>query len=180
MFIPETHLQGTVVLHCIAMYIDVSCNKKNNTQDSNVFPHHSTNWSQQCLTSQSRQEAVLSTLYGHSYNHIKFLYTTLPVTYIFHSPLLKECIAVMWWQWSYHFTLFFDLGKMIIIPYVPQSTCIVYVGDSTRFCQCTTTVYSRVSRENGNWFFRWNFPSMQSSFICYVDTCILPPSPPWR
>ena len=41
-------------------------NQKNNTQDSNVVPHRSTNWARQCLTSLSRREAVLSLWYGRS------------------------------------------------------------------------------------------------------------------
>ena len=34
--------------------------QKNNTKDSNVVPHRSTNLARQCLTSLSRREAVLS------------------------------------------------------------------------------------------------------------------------
>jgi hypothetical protein len=41
--------------------------KKNNTWDSNVVPHRSTNQARRCLTSLSRREAVLSTWYGRSY-----------------------------------------------------------------------------------------------------------------
>ena len=52
----------------------------------------------------------------------------------------------------YHFTPLFDMGKGIVSPYVPQSTLIVHVGDYNRFSQCTTKVYSRVSKEIGNWF----------------------------
>ena len=40
--------------------------EKNNTWDSNVVPHRSTNQARQCLTSLSRREAVLSLLYGRS------------------------------------------------------------------------------------------------------------------
>ena len=40
--------------------------KENNTQDSNVVPHRSTNWARTCLTSLSRREAVLSCWYGRS------------------------------------------------------------------------------------------------------------------
>ena len=44
-----------------------SCRQKeNNTQDSNVVPHRSTNWARACLTSLSRREAVLSCWYGRS------------------------------------------------------------------------------------------------------------------
>jgi hypothetical protein len=41
--------------------------QKNNTRDSNVVPHRSTNRARQCLTSLSRREAVLSLWYGRSY-----------------------------------------------------------------------------------------------------------------
>ena len=43
--------------------------KKNNTRDSNVVPHRSTNRARRCLTSLSRREAVLSSWYGRSYRH---------------------------------------------------------------------------------------------------------------
>ena len=40
--------------------------QKNNTRDSNVVPHRSTNRARTCLTSLSRREAVLSFWYGRS------------------------------------------------------------------------------------------------------------------
>jgi hypothetical protein len=40
--------------------------QKNNTRDSNVVPHRSTNLARRCLTSQSGRDAVLSSLYGRS------------------------------------------------------------------------------------------------------------------
>ena len=40
--------------------------QKNNTVDSNVVPHRSTNTARACLTSLSGREAVLSCLYGRS------------------------------------------------------------------------------------------------------------------
>lgn len=40
--------------------------KENNTRDSNVVPHRSTNRARACLTSLSRREAVLSCWYGRS------------------------------------------------------------------------------------------------------------------
>jgi hypothetical protein len=48
-------------------------NKKNNTRDSNVVPHRSTNRARRCLTSLSRREAVLSSWYGRSCDKIPFL-----------------------------------------------------------------------------------------------------------
>ena len=48
--------------------------KKNNTRDSNVVPHRSTNLARSCLTSLSRREAVLSWLYGRSCYHGRYLY----------------------------------------------------------------------------------------------------------
>ena len=41
--------------------------KKNNTRDSNVVPHRSTNRARWCLTSQSGRDAVLSSWYGRSF-----------------------------------------------------------------------------------------------------------------
>ena len=41
--------------------------QKNNTQDSNVVPHRSTNWARRCLTSQSERDAVLSSWCGRSW-----------------------------------------------------------------------------------------------------------------
>ncbi|KAL7494675.1 hypothetical protein ACHAWT_003397 [Skeletonema menzelii] len=46
--------------------------QKNNTRDSNVVPHRSTNLARQCLTSLSRREAVLSLWYGRSYCAIRY------------------------------------------------------------------------------------------------------------
>ena len=51
--------------------------KKNNTRDSNVVPHRSTNLARTCLTSLSGREAVLSRWYGRSYllcHKTKFIY----------------------------------------------------------------------------------------------------------
>ena len=45
------------------------CCEKNNTRDSNVVPHRSTNRARRCLTSLSRREAVFSSWYGRSYAH---------------------------------------------------------------------------------------------------------------
>ena len=45
--------------------------QKNNTRDSNVVPHRSTNLARQCLTSLSRREAVLSLWYGRSWHKDK-------------------------------------------------------------------------------------------------------------
>ena len=43
--------------------------QKNNTRDSNVVPHRSTNLARKCLTSLSRREAVLSLWYGRSWRY---------------------------------------------------------------------------------------------------------------
>ncbi|KAL7435801.1 hypothetical protein ACHAXH_005676 [Discostella pseudostelligera] len=43
--------------------------QKNNTRDSNVVPHRSTNLARLCLTSLSRREAVLSQWYGRSWRN---------------------------------------------------------------------------------------------------------------
>ena len=44
--------------------------KENNTWDSNVVPHRSTNQARGCLTSLSRREAVLSSWYGRSHERM--------------------------------------------------------------------------------------------------------------
>jgi hypothetical protein len=41
-------------------------NSKNNTRDSNMVPHRSSNLARRCLTSQSGRDAVLSSFYGRS------------------------------------------------------------------------------------------------------------------
>ena len=46
--------------------------KENNTRDSNVVPHRSTNRARACLTSLSRREAVLSCWYGRSHLYHNF------------------------------------------------------------------------------------------------------------
>ena len=47
-------------------YSNAGKKKENNTRDSNVVPHRSTNRARQCLTSLSRREAVLSLWFGRS------------------------------------------------------------------------------------------------------------------
>ena len=47
--------------------------QKNNTWDSNVVPHRSTNLARRCLTSLSRREAVLSSWYGRSCLYVQIL-----------------------------------------------------------------------------------------------------------
>ena len=56
--------------------VGLACKKeqKNNTRDSNVVPHRSTNLARQCLTSLSRREAVLSLWYGRSWHIQNYLH----------------------------------------------------------------------------------------------------------
>ena len=42
--------------------------QKNNTRDSNVVPHRSTNLASDCLTSESGRDPVLSVVYGRSWH----------------------------------------------------------------------------------------------------------------
>ena len=57
--------------------------QKNNTRDSNVVPHRSTNLARRCLTSLSRREAVLSSWYGRSCLYGAFLcYITCTIFFI--------------------------------------------------------------------------------------------------
>ena len=68
--------------------------QKNNTADSNVVPHRSTNAARSCLTSLSRREAVLSWLYGRSCLHA----TSSPYTYtpaILPLLLLKYALSLV-------------------------------------------------------------------------------------
>ena len=71
----------------------------------------------------------------------------------------------MCWRSYYHFTPIVDLDNRIVSPYVPQSTRIVHVVDSNSFSQCTNTVHSIVSMENGNWFFWWNLSYQYTTFL---------------
>ena len=49
--------------------------KENNTRDSNVVPHRSTNRARTCLTSQSGRDVVLSCWYGRSQHTIRLIIT---------------------------------------------------------------------------------------------------------
>ena len=63
-------VQGWYANHYIVYYVQAKTKKqKNNTRDSNVVPHRSTNLARQCLTSLSRREAVLSLWYVRSWRH---------------------------------------------------------------------------------------------------------------
>ena len=66
----------------IATHVAVGEKQKNNTRDSNVVPHRSTNLARQCLTSLSRREAVLSLWCGRSWILSYFL-KIIKLTYIF-------------------------------------------------------------------------------------------------
>ena len=57
--------------------------KKNNTRDSNVVPHRSTNQARRCLTSLSRREAVLSSWYVWSFlpGRVILTYKFLPFNF---------------------------------------------------------------------------------------------------
>ena len=103
------------------------------------------------------------------------IYMTFSVTYICHSPLLIGCVAVMWWQWSYHFTLLFALVKMIVSHYMPQSTRTVHVGNYNHFYQCTTTVYSTVSKRLV--FLMICSFNKQPFYLLCISLHIIPPYP---
>ena len=65
----DTRIYARKCTHGTVAYVRRStkvAKKKNNTWDSNVVPHRSTNQARRCLTSLSRREAVLSSLYGRS------------------------------------------------------------------------------------------------------------------
>ena len=67
--IKDTMDERSVLLGVETVGIGWRCwrKQKNNTWDSNVVPHRSTNQARTCLTSLSRREAVLSCWYGRSY-----------------------------------------------------------------------------------------------------------------
>ena len=73
----------------------------------------------------------------------------------------------MVWQWYYHSTPLFYLGKRTVSTCVLQSTCIVHVINSNGFSLYTTTVYSRVSKENVNKFLWWSIPSINNISPCF-------------
>ena len=66
--------------------------KENNTRDSNVVPHRSTNRARQCLTSLSRREAVLSLWFGRSRHTPSFVtsYTHSPSKNTFFTALIEQ------------------------------------------------------------------------------------------
>ena len=101
--------------------------------------------------------------------HLDLGCINLPLLYIITeiNPLIKGCIYVMDWQWSYHSIPLFALGKSIVSLCVSQSTCIAQVINYIFFSWCTTTCYSRMSNKNGNCFFCWNIPSIKKSFLCF-------------
>ena len=82
--------------------------KKNNTRDSNVVPHRSTNLARSCLTSLSRREAVLSWLYGRSWQ--VWNYCCIRSRCL----LRKYCIQV-WHAWSKLCLFFFSLRFVVLV-----------------------------------------------------------------
>ena len=86
--------------------------KKNNTWDSNVVPHRSTNQARTCLTSLSRREAVLSCWYGRSYHINKHqTYINNPLqhsTFNNHHSLLFSC-PLSFYSTNKHSVLFQQL-----------------------------------------------------------------------
>ena len=87
---------------------DKAKDKKNNTRDSNVVPHRSTNLARSCLTSLSRREAVLSWLYGRSWRWWHHCCITSRCL------LRKYCIQV-WHAWSKLCLFFFSLRFVVLV-----------------------------------------------------------------
>ena len=150
------NLKCAVVLHCISMCIDVSVSRNNNTQDTNVFPHCSTTWSQQFLIPLGRWGVMTSSWNGRSCQHTKFwdiydssCYIHMPFPYSKRVHFSSVVAVVL------PFSLLFDLGKRIVNHYVPQYAPIMGVGNSNHLSQWITTIYSRESKENVNWFIQW-------------------------
>ena len=105
--------------------------QKNNTRDSNVVPHRSTNRARQCLTSLSRREAVLSLWYGRSYphqplQHIQYAITidkTLTILYSY--PHTPEPLTAINSQINRHFNI---KPYIILPPYVQDLAAICHVA----------------------------------------------------
>lgn len=88
--------------------------QKNNTRDSNVVPHRSTNRARRCLTSLSRREAVLSSWYGRSWFQSCFtrIHTDNKLSwYLFSSAIFSRFSTIH--QFS-HFT-----KCLSVLPYWP-------------------------------------------------------------
>lgn len=70
--------------------------KENNTRDSNVVPHRSTNRARTCLTSQSGRDVVLSCWYGRSRSLIvkDNIYTAKGLKVV-QFPFINSCILPM-------------------------------------------------------------------------------------
>ena len=94
-------------------------------------------------------------------------YITLTVPYLCHSLLLKSAFRLCVGNDPIISLLSLILIKKVI-PYVTQPTCIMHVRNSSRFSLYITSVYSRASKENGNWFFWLNIPSTNNNIICFV------------
>ena len=92
--------------------------KENNTRDSNVVPHRSTNRARTCLTSQSRRDVVLSCWYGRSrkgvfkaaiYNlrNIRLRKQTYHTFFILEAKFLfssRSCRSLPYHLWRYFLT----------------------------------------------------------------------------
>ena len=105
--------------------------QKNNTRDSNVVPHRSTNRARQCLTSLSRREAVLSLWYGRSYpnqplQHIQYALTIeTPQTILYYYPHTPEPLTAINSQINRHFNI---KPYIILPPFVQDLTAICHVA----------------------------------------------------
>ena len=77
--------------------VSLSKRVKNNTQYSNVVPHRSTNWARQCLTSQSRRDAVLSLLYGRSW-HSSYYVRIINITLIAYTFTFTSTTITSWFR----------------------------------------------------------------------------------
>ena len=103
--------------------------QKNNTRDSNVVPHRSTNRARWCLTSQSGRDAVLSSWYGRScpYSRVVRIHTThntqkLYKRYELHT---RKIITVFLQIDNFYRTWYYTAVQVLVPKFVirARSTC---------------------------------------------------------
>jgi hypothetical protein len=104
--------------------------KENNTRDSNVVPHRSTNRARWCLTSQSGRNAGLSSWYGRS-RHVKgngciisLQYTTC--TYLVYVVIFNKTTITRYSTCTYTLTEIFIRTSTIRVQ-------VLYISKKKRF-----------------------------------------------
>ena len=125
-------IASVVIMECFVECI-LEKNQKNNTVDSNVVPHRSTNTARACLTSLSGREAVLSCLYGRSWHHRPYRNIQPIATYslnpfIAHYELLK-LLPMRTWS-LLHMPLLYAASAVSYFTPSPLLICILPLRQS--------------------------------------------------